>query len=322
MDGVRELAQRVKRNVEQVIVGKSEVIEQMIIAMIASGHVLLEDVPGTGKTLLAKTLAKSLGCEFKRIQFTPDLLPADLSGIHFFSQKSGEFEFRPGPLFTHILLADELNRATPRTQSSLLECMEERQVTIDGQTKPLERPFFVIATQNPVENQGTFPLPEAQLDRFLMKIKMGYPTAQESADILRRFKESNPLVEIAAVALREDIIMAQDNYAKVRVDDRIITYIVEIVERTRSMPEVELGVSPRGSQALLKTVQIAALLAGRDYVTPDDVKRMVPSVLTHRLQVQRTSRSRSGGDAAAELIMRILQETPVPTEDKLQSLRA
>ncbi|MEK3723325.1 MULTISPECIES: MoxR family ATPase [unclassified Paenibacillus] len=314
---IRSLAQSIRDNVNRVVVGKEDVIDKLLIAIIASGHVLLEDVPGTGKTLLAKAMAKSVRASFKRIQFTPDLLPSDLSGIHFFNQKLSEFEFRPGPLFTHVLLADEINRATPRTQSSLLECMEERQVSIDGETRTLTRPFFVIATQNPVENQGTFPLPEAQLDRFLFKIKMGYPNAAEGIQILKRFKEANPLDAILGVADAEEIVAAQDSYSQVKVSDDILAYLIAIVEKTRTHSEVSTGVSPRGSQALLKAAQVQAILKGRDFVTPDDIKAMAEPVLAHRLIVKGSLRSRT--EASEAIVAAILRDVPVPTEDSLIS---
>ncbi|MRH41789.1 AAA domain-containing protein [Aquibacillus halophilus] len=277
------MAEKVKENIEKVIVGKEETVDQLLVALISSGHVLLEDVPGTGKTLLAKSLAQSLSCSFKRIQFTPDLLPTDITGINFYNQKQGEFEFRPGPIFTNILLADEINRATPRTQSSLLESMEERQATIDGDTMQLVEPFIVVATQNPIESHGTFPLPEAQLDRFLLKINVGYPSKEEGIEILKRFKESNPLDQIEAVVSSEEIIEAQRLYSQVYVSDDMLFYIMDIVERTRIHPDIELGVSPRGSQALLKATQVYAILKGRDYVIPDDIKAMVKPVLGHRI---------------------------------------
>ncbi|WP_240421737.1 AAA family ATPase [Paenibacillus periandrae] len=314
---IRSLAQSIRDNVNRVVVGKEDVIDKLLIAIIASGHVLLEDVPGTGKTLLAKAMAKSVRASFKRIQFTPDLLPSDLSGIHFFNQKLSEFEFRPGPLFTHVLLADEINRATPRTQSSLLECMEERQVSIDGETRTLTRPFFVIATQNPVENQGTFPLPEAQLDRFLFKIKMGYPNAAEGIQILKRFKEANPLDAILGVADAEEIVAAQNSYSQVKVSDDILAYLIAIVEKTRTHSEVSTGVSPRGSQALLKAAQVQAILKGRDFVTPDDIKAVAEPVLAHRLIVKGSLRSRT--EESESIVAAILRDVPVPTEDSLIS---
>lgn len=311
---IRELADRIRSNVNRVIVGKEEVIDKLLIALISSGHVLLEDVPGTGKTLLAKAMAKSLGISFKRIQFTPDLLPSDLSGIHFYNQKLSEFEFRPGPLFTNILLADEINRATPRTQSSLLECMEERQISIDGETRSLQRPFLVIATQNPVENQGTFPLPEAQLDRFLFKVNMGYPTPEEGLHILKRFKETNPLDSIESVAEASDIVKAQESYSRVTVSDDVLVYMLQIVEKTRSHSEVAVGVSPRGSQALLKAAQVHAIMRGRDFVIPDDVKALAGPVLGHRMLLKHAVRSRQ--DAAAAIVDKILLEVTVPAEEK------
>lgn len=317
LEQIQALADRIRVNIGQVVVGKEEVVEKMLIALIASGHILLEDVPGTGKTLLAKAMAKSLNCDFKRIQFTPDLLPTDLSGIHFFNQKSSEFEFRPGPLFTNLLLADEINRATPRTQSSLLECMEERQVSIDGETFRLARPFLVIATQNPLEQQGTFPLPEAQLDRFLFKVKMGYPSTEEGLAILKRFKEDNPLERIVGVATAEDIAAAQEHYSAVAVHDDVLAYLLQLVERTRSHGEVAIGVSPRGSQALLKAAQVAALLQGRDFVTPDDVKRMAKPVLAHRILVKGTLRTRS--ETAEAIIDAIIRDVPVPSEPMARS---
>ncbi|HBG75420.1 MAG TPA: magnesium chelatase, partial [Clostridiales bacterium] len=253
---IKQLSERVKSNIQKVIVGKGEVIDELLIALFASGHILLEDVPGMGKTLMAKAMARSLDLTFRRIQFTPDLLPTDISGLNYFNQKAGEFVFRPGPVFTNILLADEINRATPRTQSSLLECMEERQVTIDGETQALDRPFLVIATQNPVETQGTFPLPEAQLDRFLLKIKMGYPSTEEGLEVLQRFRGRQPLEEIGKVASKEEIREAQQSYSDLYVSGDILKYIMDIVEKTREHPDLILGVSPRGSQALLKCVQV------------------------------------------------------------------
>ncbi|NLO81973.1 MAG: MoxR family ATPase [Clostridiales bacterium] len=312
---IYDLAQRVKANIRRVIVGKEEIIDLLLVSLISSGHVLLEDVPGMGKTLLAKCLAKSLDCDFKRIQFTPDLLPSDISGINYFNQKLGEFQFRPGPIFTNILLADEINRATPRTQSSLLECMEERQVTIDGETMKLKRPFMVIATQNPVEIQGTFPLPEAQLDRFLMKVYMGYPTTEEGVEILMRFKEQNPFEDIPCVATGDEVINAQQDYVKVYVCRDIIRYIVSIVEMTRKHNDVHLGVSPRGSQALLKAAQVYAILQGRDYVIPDDVKAMAKPVLRHRMILR--SAIAIKGSQADDVIDYILKEVPVPAEEQL-----
>jgi MoxR-like ATPase len=313
LEQIRTLADNIRTNVGKVIIGKEEVIDLLFIALVTGGHVLLEDVPGTGKTMLAKAMARSLGCTFKRIQFTPDLLPSDLSGIHYYNQKLSEFEFRAGPLFTNILLADEINRATPRTQSSLLECMEERQVSIDGTTHQLSRPFLVIATQNPIESQGTFPLPEAQLDRFLFKVRMGYPSREEGLQILRRFQAASPLDELEPVADAEEIIDAQRSYVQVGIHDDVLSYLLAIVERTRAHEDVVIGISPRGSQALLRASQAHAILRGRDYVTPDDIKAMARPVLAHRL-VLRSALRYAGYDAGGSLIDAIVKETPVPTE--------
>ncbi len=310
---IRELCGKIRENINRVIVGKEEVIDHLLIAMVASGHVLLEDVPGTGKTLLAKSAARSVACDFKRIQFTPDLLPSDLTGINFYDQRAGEFRFRPGAVFTNILLGDEINRATPRTQSALLECMEERQVTIDGVTSQLAAPFMVIATQNPVETQGTFPLPEAQLDRFLIKTDMGYPSTDDGVSILSRFKSENPLDDMAPVASAADIVEAQRSYTAVHVSRGMLEYIVQIAEETRSHPDIVLGVSPRGTQALLKTVQVHAILSGRDFVTPDDVKAMAGPVFGHRVMLKNSARIKKGMNL--EILDAILARVPVPTED-------
>ncbi|MBD2847755.1 MoxR family ATPase [Paenibacillus sp. IB182496] len=313
---IHALAQRIKGNVAEVIVGKEEMIDRLLIAMITSGHVLLEDMPGTGKTLLAKALAQSLHGTFKRVQFTPDLLPSDLSGIQFFNQQSGDFEFRPGPLFTNVLLADEINRATPRTQSSLLECMEERQVSIDGETHTLAAPFLVIATQNPVEHQGTFPLPEAQLDRFLFKLRMGYPSHEEGLAILKRFRGDNPLARLRPVAETDELLQAQAAYTAVRVSDDVLDYLLRVVELTRTHESLAVGVSPRGSQALLRAVQAHAVLQGRDYATPDDVKAMAEPVLAHRVIPVGLQRSRA--DEAARIVAEVLERAPVPAEEPVR----
>ncbi|MDQ0229955.1 AAA family ATPase [Metabacillus malikii] len=315
LSDIQHLAEKLKNTIQKVVIGKDEQINHLIVALISSGHVLLEDVPGTGKTLLAKTLAKSLSCSFNRIQFTPDLLPTDVTGMNVYNQKDGLFEFKRGPIFSNIVLADELNRATPRTQSSLLECMEEGQTTIDGETHILHRPFMVIATQNPVENQGTFPLPEAQLDRFLLKIRLGYPTKEEGLHILKRFKESNPLIEIEAIIEKEEILAAQNLYSSIFVSDDVLLYIMNIIESTRTHPSIELGVSPRGSQALLKAVQVIAILNGREYVTPDDVKAMIKPVLSHRIILKSMLRAKQAD--VEQILDEIIDSVSVPTEDVL-----
>ncbi|MBB6670552.1 AAA family ATPase [Cohnella nanjingensis] len=308
--------QAIKDQIAQVVVGKEEVVEHVLVALLASGHLILEDVPGTGKTLLAKSLAKSLQCDFKRVQFTADLLPSDISGINFYNQQAGRFELRRGPVFTNILLADELNRATPRTQSSLLESMEERQVTIDGDTHPLQKPFIVVATQNPIENHGTFPLPEAQLDRFMMRISMGYPSRDEETEILRRFMVRDPLPDLAPVIGQEDIARLQAAVPNVSCHADVLQYILSIVEATRAHEEIANGVSPRGSLQLVKASQARALLRGRDYVSPDDVKALVPAVLSHRIVLK----DMLGADRrrTESLLAGIVAQVPVPTEPLLE----
>lgn len=318
---LKALSDKLLGNIERVIVGKEEVIQQLLISLICGGHVLLEDVPGTGKTLLAKTLSQSLDLQFSRVQFTPDLLPTDITGIHYYNQKLGEFVFRKGPIFSNILLADEINRATPRTQSALLECMEEKQISIDGETYRLETPFMVVATQNPIEILGTFPLPEAQLDRFLMKLYMGYPQTSEGIEILKRFQVESPLTELSAVAGKDDFNGIKDIFKNTYVSEDIYGYIVKIVEATRNHPDVVLGVSPRGSQALLKTSQALAAISGRDYVLPDDVKKMVKPVLAHRM-VTRHVGNDDGKPAGHAVLDQILQRIPVPTEDRLNQAGA
>ncbi|WP_339303276.1 MoxR family ATPase [Paenibacillus sp. FSL R5-0519] len=319
IQGMERMNQQLMDHVGKVIVGKEHTIELVMTAIIASGHVLLEDVPGTGKTMLAKSVASSLDCTFQRIQFTPDLLPSDLTGIHFFNQKEGDFEFRPGPLFANLILADEINRATPRTQSSLLECMEERQISIDGSTRQLERPFIVIATQNPVDNQGTFPLPEAQMDRFMMKIRMGYPSSEESVEILRRTVASRSVDDLTAVISREELLKAQDTYKTVQINEDLLRYIIQLTEATRQHPELSLGVSPRGAQALLKASQAWAALHGRDFVLPDDIKVLAVPVLAHRLVFRNRIRQQEG--LAERIIQELLNQTEVPTENLATSGR-
>lgn len=313
IQGMEQMNKQLMDHVGKIIVGKDHTIELVMTAIIASGHVLLEDVPGTGKTMLAKSVASSLDCTFQRIQFTPDLLPSDLTGIHFFNQKEGDFEFRPGPLFANLVLADEINRATPRTQSSLLECMEERQISIDGSTRQLERPFIVIATQNPVDNQGTFPLPEAQMDRFMMKIRMGYPSSEESVEILRRTVTSLSVADLSAIISREQLLEAQSTYTSVQIDEDLLRYIIRLTEATRQHPELALGVSPRGAQALLKASQAWAALHGRDFVLPDDIKLLAEPVLAHRLVFRNRVRQQEG--LAERIIQELLSQTEVPTEN-------
>ena len=308
---VAAFAKDVSDNVSRVIVGKEDAIKLVLCAILARGHILLEDVPGTGKTVMAKSLAKSLDADFARIQFTPDLLPTDVTGLSIWDAKAGEFTFKPGPVFTNILLADEINRATPRTQSALLECMEERQVTESGVTRKLAEPFLVVATQNPVEIQGTFPLPEAQLDRFLVRLKMGYPDTQGAMQILRRFISQSPLEELQPVVKREEIVEAQNVLKDVEASTPVMSYITALCERTRQFEQVQLGVSPRGMLALLRASQAHALVEGRDFVTPDDVRAMAEPVLAHRIVV----RGMYGRSGQGEMIVaEALKSTPVPTE--------
>ncbi len=302
----------VRDNISSVIVGKEHITNLLITSLIAGGHVLLEDVPGTGKTVLAKSLAKSVECEFQRIQFTPDLLPSDVTGLNYYNQKEGEFVFRKGPVFANIVLADEINRATPRTQSSLLECMEEKQVTIDGITHKLEEPFLVIATQNPIETAGTFPLPEAQLDRFLMQIHMGNLNKDEELAIIERFLTDSPLNTLNAVCTKEDIREMMAASKKVYIHNDLREYIVDIVNATRKSADIAMGVSPRGTLAFVNAVRAYALVSGRDYVTPEDIKALAVPVLAHRIILQRGRVGAKGSDAK---ILEILAEIKVPTEE-------
>jgi MoxR-like ATPase len=309
---IAETAKRVRENVQKVIVGKGDVIDLALVAVLCEGHILIEDVPGIGKTTLARSLAASLGCTFRRIQFTPDLLPSDVTGINFFNQKTQTFEFRPGPVMSQVVLADEINRATPRTQSALLEAMQEQQITVDGDTYRLPRPFLVLGTQNPIELEGTFPLPEAQVDRFLMRLSIGYPTESEEHDMLLRFERSDPLENLSAVTSPQELIAMQRRVRETRVEESVRGYIVDIVRATREHADIELGVSPRGTLALYRCAQALAAIRGREYVLPDDVKLLAPYVLTHRIIISPTTRLR--GRSLAEVLMDVIEKVPVPVE--------
>jgi MoxR-like ATPase len=309
---IADVASKLRENIQRVIVGKDVAINLALVAVLCEGHVLLEDVPGIGKTTLARALAASLGLSFSRIQFTPDLLPSDVTGLSWFNQKTQNFEYRPGPIMSQVVLADEINRATPRTQSALLEAMQERQVTIDGITYPLPRPFIVLATQNPVELEGTFPLPEAQIDRFLLRILIGYPTEVEESKILDRFRESDPLAQIQPVTTPEEIRQLGVERRGVRVENTVRDYIVKVSRATRQDDEIQLGASPRATMALYQAAQAWAAIHGRDYVLPDDVKDLAPHVLTHRLIISPQAQLR--GRQASELISDIVASVPVPVE--------
>jgi MoxR-like ATPase len=310
MSAAWQVAERVVSNVEKVIIGKHKEVELTVLALLCKGHILIEDVPGVGKTAMAKAIARSLGCSFKRIQFTPDLLPSDATGVSIYNQKSGQFEFRPGPLMAQIVLADEINRATPKTQSALLEAMEERQVSVDGTTYALPNPFIVLATQNPIEYEGTFPLPEAQLDRFLLKMSLGYPTRQNEIEILDRQQRQHPLESLNQVIEPAELIEAQEAVKEVYVDDLIKEYIVNLVAATREQDDVYLGASPRGSQALYRASQARALLEGRNYVIPDDVKILAPATLAHRIIMSPSARMK--GINSLAIIEELMRRTPVP----------
>ncbi|MEX2080995.1 MAG: MoxR family ATPase [Dehalococcoidia bacterium] len=309
---IRTIADRLQESVERVIVGKTDVVRLALVALLCEGHILLDDVPGVGKTMLARSIARSLGCSFRRIQFTPDLMPADITGIHFYNQKTGDFQFREGPLVAQVVLADEINRATPRTQSALLEAMEERQVTVEGETTLLPRPFLVIATQNPVELEGTFPLPEAQLDRFLVRLRMGYPDEDSEDEILARFESRNPLDSLTPVVEGPELVRLATELGRLHVEPAIRRYAVRIVQATRTDPSFELGASPRASLALFRSARALAAVSGRDFVLPDDVKAMAHHVLPHRLIL--SSQARLRGRDAAELLNDVLDRVPVPVE--------
>ena len=310
MQEVRNLATKLIDNVENVIVGKHDVVELTAICLLCQGHLLIEDVPGVGKTMLAKALAKSVGGAFKRIQFTPDMLPSDVTGTSIYNQKTGEFEFRPGPIFAQIVLADEINRATPKTQAALLEAMEERQVTVDGVTRPLYSPFLVLATQNPIEYEGTFPLPEAQLDRFLMRVSLGYPTSEEQMRILDAQQFAHPIEALQQITHASDLVQVQEQLKGVYADTLIKQYIVQIVEATRRHADVYLGASPRGALTLYRTAQARAALHGRDYVIPDDVKALAESALGHRIILSPAARIK--GITSGDILSELLKSMPGP----------
>jgi len=309
MPPIDSFVDRVVANVEQVIVGKRESIKFLMVALLCEGHVLIEDVPGVGKTMLARSIALSLGGQFRRLQCTPDLLPNDVTGVSVFNQKNAQFEFRPGPVFVNILLADEINRATPRTQSSLLEAMQEQQVTVDGSTHPLPRPFLVLATQNPIEYEGTFPLPEAQLDRFLIRLTLGYPSAADEKTLLVTLRREHPIQSLGQVAECAELLALQKQAWEIHIDDTLQDYIVRLIGRTRSHQDLVLGASPRASLALYKTAQALAGVRGRDHVLPEDVKTMAPIVLSHRLVLRPEAELR--GRTTQAVMEELLAETPL-----------
>lgn len=310
LDKIQDFSTKVIDSLKSVIIGKPNVVELVTISVLAQGHILIDDVPGVGKTMLAKALAKSLGCKYRRIQFTPDMLPSDITGVSVYDQSTKKFEFRQGPIFTNVLLADEINRATPKTQSALLEAMEERQITADGLTYQLTKPFIVLATQNPIEYEGTFPLPEAQLDRFFMKIQIGYPSLSDEIRIINEQKVEHPIEKVVPVVSSNDILMNQKSVRDIHISESINKYIVQIVRSTRENKDIYLGCSPRGSLALSRAGQIFAAISGRDFVIPDDIKYLVVPVLSHRLIIQPTARIKN---LTAETILAdILHETEVP----------
>jgi MoxR-like ATPase len=310
---VQKAAHAIRQNVERVIVGHAPAIELLLVAVLTEGHVLIEDVPGIGKTTLAKALARSLGGSFQRIQFTPDLLPGDITGVSIFNPKTDQFEYRPGPVFANVLLADEINRATPRAQSALLEAMEERQVTVDGATYPLPRPFIVLATQNPIELEGTFPLPEAQIDRFLMRLRLGYPVPEDERAILRRFRKASPLSTLEPVVSAADLANLGELCRDVMLHEMIENYLIALANASRADANLSLGISPRGTLALYRACQALAAVRGRAYVTPDDVQELAEPVLAHRLMPSAPARRR--GRPAGELVTALLKAVPVPVEE-------
>jgi MoxR-like ATPase len=310
LEVVQSLAERVIGNVERVIVGKRREVQMTLIGLLCEGHLLIEDVPGVGKTMLARSIAKSIGCSFRRIQFTPDMLPSDVTGVSMYNQKTREFEFRPGPLVAQIVLADEINRATPKTQSALLEAMEERQMTVDGITYPMERPFLVLATQNPIEYEGTFPLPEAQIDRFMMRVSLGYPSPADEMRILELQREHHPVEDIGQIVTADELMAAQAAIKQVYVDDLVKEYIVELANASRRHPDVYLGASPRGSLALFHTTRAYAALEGRTYVIPDDVKTLLVATFAHRLIISPSARLKNV--EARAIVEQISASVPVP----------
>ncbi len=320
MKKIQSFSEKLVSNLEKVIVGKSETIQMIVVGLLCQGHILIEDVPGVGKTVLARSLARSLGCTFNRLQFTPDMLPTDVTGVSIYNQAKHTFEFHNGPVFAQVVLVDEINRATPKTQSALLEAMEERQVTVDGTTHPLSQPFMVLATQNPIEYEGTFPLPEAQLDRFLMRVRLGYPNPPDEVEILERQQLRHPLETLEAVIEVKELLQAMESIKKVFVSAAVKKYLVDLVDRTRQNQDVYLGASPRGSLALFRTGQAVAAMEGREYVLPDDIKKMSVPVMAHRVIVGPAARLREV--SAERIVQEIVENTPVPGGDYQESSRS